>query len=136
MRMTSNHCELNSLAISGVLFVVGYGLVVSYATIPMQFFAWFFLSAAEVLLLTKEGVYIANQSPASHRGRISGTLLTIRNIGLMPTYMFMGAFIQDFGYESAWILIIGASSLAAFSFWLLYLQQKRASQLNKIESVS
>ncbi|MEZ9069524.1 MFS transporter [Vibrio atlanticus] len=135
MRLTSKHCELNSLAMSGVLFVAGYGLVVSYANIPMQFVAWFFLAAAEVLLLTKEGIYIANQSPASHRGRISGTLLTIRNIGLMPTYMFMGSFIEDFGYQSAWIFIIGASTLAALSFWLLYLQQKRASHLNKIEAV-
>ncbi|WP_252179995.1 MFS transporter [Endozoicomonas sp. 4G] len=129
MRLTSRHCELNSLAMSGVLFVIGYGLVISYANIPMQFFAWFFLAAAEVLLLTKEGVYIANQSPASHRGRISGTLLTIRNIGLMPTYMFMGSFIEDFGYQSAWALIIDASTLAVLSFGLLYLQQKHASQV-------
>ncbi|WP_447957029.1 MFS transporter [Vreelandella sp. EE7] len=135
MRMTSRHCELNSLAVSGALFVIGYSLVIAYATIPMQFVAWFFLAAAEVLLLTKEGVYIANQSPASHRGRISGTLLTIRNIGLMPTYMFMGSFIEDFGYQSAWTLIIGVSALAVLSFWILHLQQKRASQLNKIEAV-
>lgn len=135
MKLTSRHCELNSLAVSGALFVIGYGLVISYATIPMQFVAWFFLAAAEVLLLTKEGVYIANQSPASHRGRISSTLLTIRNIGLMPTYMFMGSFIENFGYPSAWILIIGASALATLSFWVLYLQQKHTSQVDKVEAV-
>lgn len=135
MRLTSSHCELHSLAMSGVLFAIGYGVVVYYTNIPMQFFAWFFLAAAEVLLLTKEGIYIANHSPASHRGRISGLLLTIRNIGLMPTYMFMGSFIEDFGYQSSWALIIGASTLAALSFWLLYFQQKRTSQLKKVEVV-
>lgn len=136
IRITTKHSEINSLAFSGVLFVIGYTLVISYASIPMQFFAWFFLSAAEVLLLTKEGIYIANQSPASHRGRVSGTLLTIRNIGLMPTYMFMGIFIKDFGYGWAWALIIGVSALAAISLFLLYFQQKNSSRVKNIDTIS
>ncbi|WP_446469671.1 MFS transporter [Xenorhabdus stockiae] len=125
MKVTSSHSELSSLSIAGALFVVGYTLVVSCSSIPMQFFAWFFLSAAEVLLITKEGIYIANQSPASHRGRISSILLTIRNIGLMPTYVIMGSFIQSFGYQKAWLLVIITAILATISFWALYIQQKR-----------
>ena len=127
MKMTEQQGELNSLALSGVLFALGYAIVMLSTQIPWQFFAWLFLSAAEVLLLTKEGVYLANHSPSSHRGRINGILVTLRNIGLMPTYIFIGVYIQDYGYPSAWMFIIGVASIAAVSFWLLYNQQKNAA---------
>ncbi|MCM0148787.1 MFS transporter [Photobacterium galatheae] len=128
IRMTRNQSEPNSLAIAGVLFAIGYAIIAQWTAIWVIFFAWFLLSAAEVLLLTKEGVYLANHSPSSHRGRISGILITIRNIGLMPTYAFIGAYIQSNGYSSAWMLILSVASLAAIGFWLLLIQQRSAQQ--------
>ncbi|MGF1728699.1 MFS transporter [Photobacterium kasasachensis] len=129
MRLTSQQCEIKSLAISGLLFAVGYWVILLNTTIAMQFFAWIFLSAAEVLLVTKEGVYLANHSPQSHRGRISGILTTIRNLALMPTYVFMGAQIQQFGYQSTWAVVIAVSFFAALSLWTLSLQQGKKQEV-------
>lgn len=125
MRLTNQQCEMKSLAVSGLLFAFGYWVILINTTIPMQFIAWIFLSAAEVLLVTKEGVYIANQSPSSHRGRISGILTTIRNLAVMPTYVLMGAQIQQFGYQSTWTMIIVTSFIAALLLWALSLQQSK-----------
>ncbi|WP_371826118.1 MFS transporter [Photobacterium sp. GJ3] len=123
LRLTRKQSEFNSLALAGTLFALGYlGILLSTA-IPFIFAAWFILSVAEVLLLTKEGVYIANHSPSSHRGRISGVLLTIRNIGLMPSYLLIGFSIEQIGYDTSWLIIIGVAGLAAVSFGLLHLQQ-------------
>ncbi len=128
MRLTSNQSELSSLAIAGGLFAIGYAMIMQWTAVWVIFFAWFLLSAAEVFLLTKEGVYLANHSPSSHRGRISGILITIRNIGLMPTYVFIGAYIQSNGYTNAWMMIISVAALAATGFWLLSLQQRSAQE--------
>ncbi len=136
MKMTVKQCELKSLAVSGGLFALGYTLFMMSSDIPMLFFAWLFLSVAEVLLLTKEGVYIANNSPSSHRGRISAVLVTIRNVGLMPTYMLIGAHIVNFGYPRTWGLIIAVANVATFFFWLLYIQQKRATVSKSLDSES
>ncbi|MDA9556665.1 MFS transporter [Vibrio sp.] len=80
MKLTSSKAETMSLAYAGVMFALGYTLVMLLPTIPMHFVAWFFLSIGEVLLLTKEGVYLANNSPSSHRGRIQGVLVTLRTV--------------------------------------------------------
>jgi len=125
MRITSKICDIKNLAIAGLLFALGYALIMSFSSIPMQFVAWFFLSAGEVLLLTKEGIYLANQSPSSHRGRLSGILTTIRSLGLMPTYILMGAYIELFGYIDAWRLIIGISLIVGFALLMLSHQQKK-----------
>ncbi len=131
MRLTSRSCVIKSMALSGLLFAFGYWIILMNSGVGIQFVAWFFLSAAEVLLLTKEGVYIANNSPSSHRGRISGVLTSIRNIVVMPTYMLMGGYIQQFGYQSAWVLVIGISMIAAASLWIFAVQQSRSPQLTE-----
>ena len=129
MRITRKVCDIKNLAIAGLLFALGYGLAMSPGSIVMQFVAWFFLSAGEVLLLTKEGIYLANQSPGSHRGRISGILTTIRSLGLMPTYILMGAYIESYGYTEAWRLIIGVSLMTCFGLMMLSFQQKNALKI-------
>ena len=105
MRSTKSQSELMSLSISGLLFIVGYFLVFITTSIPVHFAAWALFSAAEVLLITKEGVYIANHSSSNHRGRIQGVLLTFCNIGLMLSFLGMGYFIEGYGFGSAWLLM-------------------------------
>ncbi|WP_228005912.1 MFS transporter [Xenorhabdus sp. BG5] len=123
IRLTSNLCDIKSLSISGFIFALGYSLILFYSSVSMQFIAWFFLAIGEILLLTKEGVYLANHSPSSHRGRISGILTTIRHVLLMPTYILIGAYIQSDGYVSTWSLIIIVSLVAGITCWLFSIQQ-------------
>ncbi|OIX94804.1 MFS transporter [Serratia fonticola] len=124
IRLTAKIDDIKSLAFGGFTFAFGYFLVLSDSSISIQFLAWFFLAAGEVLLLTKEGVYLANNSPSSHRGRISGILTTMRSFVLMPMYIVMGAYIESFGYVSTWLLIIIASMLTGLMFWLFSSYQR------------
>ena len=128
IRMTLNICDIKSLAISALALALGYGITLLSPLVAMQFIAWFFLTIGEILLVTKEGIYLANHSPRSHRGRISGIVTTIRSLGLMPTYILMGAYIQSNGYLDAWKLIIGISVLTGMLFIALSLQQSKASK--------
>lgn len=116
MKLTTSKSDIISLAYSSVIFAVGYLIVMSSPAIPMQFIAWFFLSAGEVLLYTKEGIYLANQSPKSHRGRIQSFSTFMRNILLMPSFLLIGFTIDKFGYQYTWLLVVFIATVAAFGF--------------------
>ncbi|EKT52904.1 MFS transporter [Providencia burhodogranariea] len=117
--LTSKKSDIITLAYSGIFFSVGYLLVMSGKMIPTQFIAWFFLSAGEILLYTKEGIYLANQSPISHRGRIQSFSISIRYIFLMPSFILIGFAIDNFGYQYTWMLIILIAVLPTFGFIIM-----------------
>jgi len=125
MKFTSSKSETISLAYAGVMFAVGYGLVMLFPNIPVHFFAWLFLSAGEVLLLTKEGVYLANNSPSSHRGRIQGVLVTLRSLLVMPSFIVIGYSIDSRGYDFTWLSVISISVIAALGlYWMAHKNRK------------
>jgi len=132
MRLTAKKTEIVSLAYAGILFVVGYLLVMLNPTIPVQFFAWFFLAAGEVLLLTKEGVYLANQSPSSHRGRIQGVLTTTRNLVVMPSFVLIGFSIDNHGYQNTWLLVIIVTLFSVLGFMKMNHHQRKSLQILEV----
>lgn len=129
MRLTSTKIETVSLAYAGLMFAFGYMLVMLYPTIPVHFFAWLFLSAGEVLLLTKEGVYLANNSPSSHRGRIQGVLITLRMLFVMPSFVVIGYFIDDYGYTFTWLSVVLISLASVVGFYFMSAKAQRSPTL-------
>ncbi|MEZ9548600.1 MULTISPECIES: MFS transporter [Vibrio] len=129
MKFTSGKAETVSLAYAGFMFAFGYMLVMLFPNIPVHFFAWLFLSAGEVLLLTKEGIYLANNSPSSHRGRIQGVLITLRTVFVMPSFIVIGYFIDDYGYTFTWFSVILISVAGAVGFYLMSAKGKQSPAL-------
>ncbi|ASP40986.1 MFS transporter [Bacterioplanes sanyensis] len=125
MKLTSNMAETISLAYAGLMFAFGYGLVMIFPSIPVHFFAWIFLSAAEVLLLTKESVYLANHSPSSHRGRIQGVLVTLRSVLVMPSFVLIGFLIDSYGFDLTWLSVIGISMAASAGLYWMAIRSRK-----------
>ncbi|CAG8998307.1 MAG: hypothetical protein CENE_00249 [Candidatus Celerinatantimonas neptuna] len=92
-----NHSAINNISFAKLFLASSFGIMMISKSIPYQYLAWLFLTIAEIILVTKQGVYIANNSPSSHRGRISGVLSTIQGTGLMPASLITGALIQCYG---------------------------------------
>ncbi|MGL0823086.1 MFS transporter [Vibrio vulnificus] len=127
MKFTSGKAETISLAYAGFMFAFGYALVMFFPSIPIHFIAWLFLSAGEVLLLTKEGIYLANNSPSSHRGRIQGVLVTLRSVLVMPSFIVVGYLIDSYGYSFTWSSIIAISIAASIGLYLMTIRNKHGS---------
>ena len=132
VKVTHGQSELKSLSICGVLLAGGYLVVMNFDYVPVFFFAWLILAAAEVLLVTNENVYIANQSPRSHRGRISGVINTIKNIGMLPAYVVMGIMVQGIGYSMTWSCIIAIAVLS--SLMLLFMSKRQHSSVAAVQA--
>jgi len=126
IRLTRPLPPIASVIISGGCLILGYAMVLATDSMPMQYLAWAFLTAAEVLIVTKESIYLANQSPRSHRGRINGVLSMMKNLGLMPTALIIGLCIQQIGYEGMWLAVMLVSLVASMGLAGLLWQQRRS----------
>lgn len=125
IRLTHPLSPILSVIFSGGCMIIGYGLVLATRSISMQYLAWTFLTAAEVLIVTKESIYQANHSPRSHRGRINGVLSMMKNLGLMPTALIIGLCIQEIGYSGMWLVVMLIPCIANLGLAGLLWQQKR-----------
>ncbi|CAM3852606.1 putative 3-hydroxyphenylpropionic transporter MhpT [Vibrio aerogenes CECT 7868] len=125
IKLTQSKTGPFSLALSGVLFGLGYALIVWQPTVPAHYLAWLLMAAGEILLVTKEAVYLANQSPASHRGRIQGTMATMQGILRMPGFVLTGWLIDHYGYHLMWSVVIFCCLSATAGLLTLDRQQNR-----------
>lgn len=102
-----------NVSIAGLFFAVGFG---------MLFFTrsfWFFIlstiiwTIGEIINATNIGVYIANHTPISHRGRFSSVINIISGTGGAVSPYIMGGVIAAHGVTNIWpfifFLSIGAS---------------------------
>ncbi|WP_235602942.1 MFS transporter [Piscirickettsia litoralis] len=93
------------------------------------FLAVFFMTVGEILIVTKSNVFIANHSPSSHRGRINGILPAIIWSGNYLSPIIMGSYIQQFGFQSLWYLMIVLVLLCALFLWLMSLYTLKSQRL-------
>lgn len=123
-RITIRLKPLINMAFSGFFYAVGFGMIGFIGTLPLFLLSAFIFTVGEVLEATNSGVYIANHSPITHRGRFNALITMIINTGnALGPYLF-GKFISGFGLFRLWILcffLTFASGL--FMLWLRYYER-------------
>ncbi len=114
-----------NVAIAGLFYAVGMG---------MLFFAhnfWWFLfstiiwTVGEIINATNVGVYIANHTPITHRGRFNSVIGIITGTGGAVSPYIMGSFIAGNHVTNVWPIIFVCSMVAAGSMFMLGNQEKR-----------
>ncbi len=73
---------LQRIAVSQILYAVGFGIL----ALPVTRVSWFFLStfiwtAGEILHATSSGVFVAAHSPVNHRGRFNSLMIVTKGAG-------------------------------------------------------
>ena len=74
------------------------------------------------MIAINASTFIANQTPSSHRGRVSSILPLVIGAGYATSPMIMGSFIEVYSITSAWMLI---GTLGIISTGLMWLLQKK-----------
>ncbi|WDU83257.1 MFS transporter [Caloramator sp. Dgby_cultured_2] len=88
----------------------------------MSTFIW---TLGEILHATNSGVYIADHTPASHRGRFNSLMSIVQGLGHGISPLIMGRFIQKYGVRNVWPLIFILSSAASIFMYLLSKYDKK-----------
>lgn len=122
--LTRKFSSLTGMILGGLLYAVGFGAMALTKSMPLFYFWMFVLTIGEIVNVIDSSTFIANYSPASHRGRVNSVTMIIRNSGRAVGPLVMGAVIASRGMESAWYM----TGLVVFVGALLMLGLKIFSQ--------
>ena len=102
---TKKHNALNIMSLGGILYGMCF-LVLGFSKVmPMFFIAVFSLTIGEILIAINSSAFIANNTPPSHRGRISAIIPMISGAGYALGPMIMGKIIDSSGIFLGWMIV-------------------------------
>jgi MFS family permease len=113
------------VAFSAVLYTIGFG-----ALRWAQWF-WFFLASTfvwtvgEILTATNVDAFIANHTPASHRGRVNAIAPIIIGAGFAVSPAIVGSWIEEIGVAAVWSRMALLSIFAALVMFILAVADRR-----------
>lgn len=116
---------IQNIALSGVMCAVGFGMLYYADSFPIFIVSTVVWTIGEILNVTNSGVYIANHTPMSHRGRFNSILPLITGAGFTFGPYLMGGFIESYGIRMVWPITFALSMVGGSLMYVLYLAEKR-----------
>lgn len=106
--LTSITKEINILkvvSIGGVFYSIAFAMFGFANSYIIFIIGIIIMTIGEILITINQGTFIANNTPSSHRGRISSILPLISGFGFAVGPMIMGDIIEKYNYLTGWIII-------------------------------
>ncbi|WP_373898697.1 MFS transporter [Haloimpatiens sp. FM7315] len=107
--------NLTSIFYGGLFYAVGFGMLAFVSTMPIFMVAVFIFTLGEIVLSISIMPFIANHTPISHRGRMSGVLPLVMGLGYTFSPMIMGKALMYINIQKSWI-IMGVIALISALF--------------------
>jgi MFS family permease len=123
-----------SMTIGGILYAIGFGMIFfinSYLLFIVSAVIW---TLGEILIATNTNVYIADHTPASHRGRFNSIFPIIRKVGFMVGPMIAGVYVKYTNIRNLWLFLGVISIIGAVMMYRLYLMDNKPQELANTES--
>ncbi len=107
--------EIRRMVVGGVLYALGFGMLGILNSLPVFFLSAFIFTLGEIVLAISVTPFIANRTPASHRGRMNAAIPVIMGLGHTLGPAVMGKVLTWTTVEGAWLLV-GLVALVAALF--------------------
>lgn len=91
--------------LGGILYTVGFGMMGFVSSISFVYISVIILTVGEIVVTTSSGPFIANHTPASHRGRMEAVLPIIMGFGYTIGPAVVGQILKFTAIENAWRFI-------------------------------
>ena len=118
-RIFINKSNLRKIVIGGVLYSVGFGILGYYSSLFVFIISVIILTLGEISCAISAMPYIINNTPASHRGRMSSVLTIIFGAGQSIGPFVMGMVTENVGISKSWNIILVILLASTFSMYLL-----------------
>lgn len=125
--ITHSFKPIRVVALGGLCYGISFGMLAFAKVLLLFFIAIFIMTVGEILISINSSAFIANHTPASHRGRVNAVLPLIFGTGFTFGPMIMGRFISVYSVAKGWILIGALGIISALLMELL----ERADVKNK-----
>lgn len=119
-----------NVSIAGAFFAVGFGILYIARDFWLFALSTIIWTVGEIIHATNVGVYIANHTPISHRGRFSAIINIISGVGHAISPYVMGTLIAQKGVVNVWPVIFALSLIATFSMFILGSTDKKTALCN------
>lgn len=124
-----------SIAVGGILYAMGFGMMFFINSYLLFILSTMFWTMGEILIATNTNVYIADHTPASHRGRFNSIFPIIRKLGFMIGPIIAGVYVKYTNIRNLWLFIGGISIVGAIMMYKLYLMDNKTEEILQTESV-
>lgn len=121
-----------NVSIAGLFFAVGFGMLFFANSVWMFILSTIIWTIGEIINATNIGVYLANHTPITHRGRFNSIIMIISGTGGAISPYVMGGLIAKNGITNIWPIIFFLSLAASASMFALGMSEKRKKYKSKI----
>ncbi|HOP09164.1 MAG TPA: MFS transporter [Candidatus Methanofastidiosa archaeon] len=116
---------IQNMSISGVLYAAGYGMLFFVRSYELFIISTVIWTLGEILMATNWGIYIANHTPMSHRGRFNAVLNTMGGTGHAISPLMIGLYIEKYTIYNLWPLMFVIAMACASLYLVLSKIEKR-----------
>lgn len=120
--------SLIAVGIGGLIYMVSFALFGIINQLTLFFVGMFIMTMGEIIGAVNGSTFVANHSPASHRGRISSVVNFISGSGRTFAPLIMGYIIAGTNMMISWFVIAGA---VCFGAVMMFLLKKMKSKVGK-----
>jgi len=113
-----------NISIAGLLFAFGFGMLYFSKYLYLFVISTIIWTLGEIILTVNSSVFIANNSPITHRGRFNAVISFIQESGYALAPLLTGILIADLGIKNIWPIISGLSVIGAFMMFFLFAAEK------------
>jgi MFS family permease len=105
VRFTHSIKPLFVMAFGGLMYGIAFGSFAFVKTMPFFIAFIIIMTIGEISISVNGAAFVANHTPASHRGRVDAAIQLIFGAGSAISPMLMGKYITSKGIPAVWMLI-------------------------------
>ena len=124
-----------NVAIAGIFYAIGFGMLFFVESFWLFILSTVIWTVGEIINATNIGVYIANHTPITHRGRFNSIINIITGTGNAISPYIMGAYIARYSVTNVWPIISVISVVATLSMYLLGTYEKKKEKRIKADEI-
>lgn len=117
--LTTKMNVLKAMSIGGLFYAIAFFMFGIVNTVVLFFIGVFLMTIGEILIVINQGTFIANNTPASHRGRISSILPLISGIGFAIGPMIMGDMIEKYNIFVGWMIVATVATFGMVTMMMI-----------------
>lgn len=122
--ITRKNRPILNVTFSGILFAIGFGMLYWVNQFNWLLVSTFIWTMGEILIRTNAGVYVANHSPVTHRGRFNSLVSISGSVSRIIGPPAFGYIITNSGIRQVWVFIFFISIIATILMYLIYFSEK------------